>query len=358
MYKVISHAVNNRLQSVVNRFTSRVQKGFTKHRYIQEVLINVCKKISFCNNNNVCGALLSIDQSRAFDTISHRYMTEVYRFFGFCMNFINMMDTLGTGRTASIIYEDGEISEEFDLETGRPQGDGPSPLQYNMGEEIILLKIELDPRVASVFQHEIFPRFAMNLVPDPRRKGLDVDYNTHLSQESNRETDKADGFADDNSTATLATADSLRYLAEICTTFSEFSGLKSNAEKTTLLRIGTVRELDEETRRIGFNLTEEVTLLGMVINRDLSALTETFEEVYTKIVRMVEYWDRFKLTLAGRISVCKTFMLSQIGYLGSIITPTPAQFKKIQDALDNFCLGKMRIAKKNDTTLSVRGVSG
>jgi hypothetical protein len=113
MYKIISRAVNNQLQSVVNRFTSRAQKGFTKHRYIQEVLINVCEKISYCNNNNVCGALLSIDQSRAFDTISHRYMTEVYRFFGFGLNFINMMDTLGTGRTASIIYEDGEISEEL-----------------------------------------------------------------------------------------------------------------------------------------------------------------------------------------------------------------------------------------------------
>jgi hypothetical protein len=232
-------------------------------------------------------------------------MTEVYRFFGFGVNFINMMDTLGTGRTASIIYDDGEISEEFNLETGRPQGDGPSPLQYNMGEEIILLKIELDPRVASVFQHEIFPRFVMNLVPDPRRKGLDVDYNNHLSQESNRETDKADGFADDNSTATLANYDSLRYLAEICTNFSEFSGLKSNAEKTTLLRIGTVRELDEETRRIGFNLADEVTLLGMVINRDLSALTETFEEVYTKIIRMIEYWTDLSLHWRGEYQFAK-----------------------------------------------------
>jgi hypothetical protein len=78
-------------------------------------------------------------------------MGEVYKFFGFGENFINVMDTIGTGRTASIIFEDGEISQNFDLETGRPQGDGSSPLQYNMGEEIVLLKIELDPRVASVF---------------------------------------------------------------------------------------------------------------------------------------------------------------------------------------------------------------
>jgi len=35
MYKIISRAINNRLKSVVNRFTSRAQKGFTEHRYIQ-----------------------------------------------------------------------------------------------------------------------------------------------------------------------------------------------------------------------------------------------------------------------------------------------------------------------------------
>ena len=212
MYKIISRAVNNRLKSVVNRFTSRAQKGFTNHRYIQEVLINVCETINFCNVNAVSGALLSIDQSRAFDTISHKYMSEVYKFFGFGENFINVMDTIGTGRTAAILFEDGEISQNFDLETGRPQGDGPSPLQYNMGEEIVLLKIELDPQVASVFQHQLLPKFALDLVPDPRRRGVDSSYNTHLSQESNRETDKADGFADDNSTATLANFESLNEL--------------------------------------------------------------------------------------------------------------------------------------------------
>jgi hypothetical protein len=132
LYKILSRAVNNRLKSVVNRFTSRAQKGFTKHRYIQEVLINVCETIRYCDNKNINGVLLSVDQSRAFDTISHKYMQEVYKFFGFGNNFINMMDTLGTNRNAAIIFEDGTISDNFDLETGRPQGDGPSPLQYRV----------------------------------------------------------------------------------------------------------------------------------------------------------------------------------------------------------------------------------
>jgi exonuclease III len=346
MYKIISRAVNNRLKSVINRFMSRAQKGFTNHRYIQEVLINVCETISHCQVGGVGGALLSIDQTRAFDTISHKYMTEVYRFFNFGENFITQMDTIGTGRNASILFEDGTISENFDLGTGRPQGDGPSPLQYNMGEQIVLLKIELDPEVASVFQHALAPRFNMDLIPDPRRRGVDAEYNTHLAQESNRETDKADSFADDNSTATLAEFASLNKLKQITVEFSSFSGLQSNAEKTTLLKIGTADVLPNEILDIGFNVVDEVTLLGLTVNRNLSSLTVHFDEIAGKVSRMIEHWDRFRLSLPGRISICKTFMLSQIGYLGSILTPSNQQINRLQKLMDDFCMGTLRVAKK------------
>ncbi len=232
----------------------------------------MCSTINHCNINNIEGAILSIDQSRAFDTISHKYMTEVYRFFSIGDAFINMANTIGTGRTASIIFDDGSLSPEFDLETGRPQGDGPSPLQYNMGEEIVLLKIELDPRVRSVYQHALLPRFTMDLVPDPKCKGIDLDYNTHLAQESNRETDKADGFADDNSTATDASLCSLQALKEICNDFAIFSGLQTNTEKTTLLQIGNVANLSDEIKNLGCVVTNEVKLLGMDIDCNLSSL--------------------------------------------------------------------------------------
>jgi hypothetical protein len=39
-------------------------------------------------------------------------------------------------------------------------------------------------------------------------------------------------------------------------------------------------------------------------------------------------------------------MLSLIGYLGCIITPSDQQFKRLQDLTDNFCLGTLQVAKK------------
>ena len=53
MYKILSRALNNRLNLIVNRVCSRAQKGFNEARYTQEVLINVIETIAHCNTNGV-----------------------------------------------------------------------------------------------------------------------------------------------------------------------------------------------------------------------------------------------------------------------------------------------------------------
>ncbi len=96
LYKVISRALNNRLKKATGYIFSRSQKGFTSDRHIQEVLINVVEMISHCKSNGISGAILSIDQAKAFDSISHKYMREVYKFFGFGPNFTKLLETLET----------------------------------------------------------------------------------------------------------------------------------------------------------------------------------------------------------------------------------------------------------------------
>jgi hypothetical protein len=139
---------------------SRAQKGFTSERYIQEILINVIENIAHCKKNNVPACILSIDQSKAFDSVSHAYMREVYRFFGFGNDFIRIIETLCNNRTACIAFDDGTVSQPFDLGRGEAQGNTPSAVLYNMGEQILLFKLELCPEVASVFNHYFDPQAA------------------------------------------------------------------------------------------------------------------------------------------------------------------------------------------------------
>jgi hypothetical protein len=235
MYKVLSRALNNRLKLACEFIYSRSQKGFTSNRYIQEVLINLCETIGYCNTHDIPACIVAIDQSKAFDSISHRYMIEAYKFFGLGNAFINVLTTLGSGRNACISFDDGSISPPFDLERGRTQGNGPSPCEYNIGQQILLLKIELCPSIASVYNHLQVPRTVLGTYRSSHpsiTNAIALENNPRFSSESNCETDKAEGFADDTSVATLFDYDSLAALKLVLVEFATFSGLRCNMDKT------------------------------------------------------------------------------------------------------------------------------
>jgi hypothetical protein len=78
-YKIISRAVNNRLKKVTDRFLSRSQKGFNRSRQIQEVIINSMETMDFYRRHNIKGAMVSVDVSKAFDSVDHGYMEKVYQ---------------------------------------------------------------------------------------------------------------------------------------------------------------------------------------------------------------------------------------------------------------------------------------
>ncbi len=115
MYKIISRAINNRLNTVVNRICSRAQKGFNNQRFTQECLINVIETIQHCHRSNVKGALVAVDMAKAFDTLSHSFLREVFSFFNFGPNIIRWLRLLGENRTACLLLDNGKYSRSFEL---------------------------------------------------------------------------------------------------------------------------------------------------------------------------------------------------------------------------------------------------
>jgi exonuclease III len=336
-YKVISRAINNRLRTVNDKFTSRAQKGFTSSRQLQEVIINVTNSISFCRSEGITGALVSIDQAKAFDTIWHGFVRASYKFFGIGENFLDMMDTLGTGRSACILLDDNKYSRTFDLGTGRPQGDVPSPNQFNGGEQVLIFKIELDPGIASIYSQLQVPR---NNFPVMRE-----DEHLFFQEECNCETDNADGFADDVSAVTIYEFRSLNRLKVILVEFSAISGLHCNCDKTFVMIIGPDLPVTEEITSLGFRFVDEMTLLGFRINKSGLMVNEMFNELYRKIARIIIQWDRFRLSLPGRIGIYKTLLLSQLSFVGSIAMPDPETLDRLQNLMDNYARGTLKISK-------------
>jgi hypothetical protein len=348
MYKTLSRALNNRLKLACDFIYSRAQKGFTSNRYIQEVLINLCETIGFCNEHDIPACIVAIDQSKAFYSISHRYMIEAYKFFGLGNTFINVLTTLGSGRNACISFDDGSISPPFDLERGRTQGNGPSPCEYNIGQQILLLKIELCPEIASVYNHLQVPRTVLGTyrVPHPSiNEAIEHENNPRFCAESNCVTDKAEGFADDTSVATLFEHESLLALNKnVLVNFASFSGLRCNMEKTAILQIGRIIPVPDQVRDLGFTLCTETKILGMNISADPALWMGNFDTILSNIRKKITFWDRFSLSLPSRICVIKSLLISPLSHLGSFLMPSKPLLNNIQKALDNFAKGKLNIS--------------
>jgi hypothetical protein len=168
--------------------------------------------------------------------------------------------------------------------------------------------------------------------------------NSFFMYESNKETNKNESLADDNSTLTLMDLGSLRSAKEILDRFGNISGLKCNFDKSVIMPImePTVAEL-EMVEQLGFSVMDEITLLGVKINRNLDNISDIYKTIKQKIVNLVAFWERFRLTLPGRLTILKTCLISQINYVGCFLPPDPEVLCEIQTVCDGFVKKNLKI---------------
>ncbi len=331
IYKIISRAINNRLNTVVNRICSRAQKGFNSQRYTQECLINVIETIAHCRDNKINGAVVAVDMAKAFDTLSHAFLREVFKFFNIGPVMINWLTLLGENRTACILLDDGSYSRNFQLGRGRAQGDNISPNTFNFADQILILKIELDPNLNGIWKNfQIPPSFPTNA-------------DSFFMYESGGETAKNESLADDNTTLMLLEERNLKELRRILDEFGSFSGLLCNYDKTVVMPVG--KNVIPHQALSGFSLSNSVRLLGMEITRDLDNIDDIFIGIGEKVLNLILFWSRFRLSLPGRIAILKTLLIPQLNYLGCILTPSPLVLKNLQEMLDDFAIDGLRISK-------------
>jgi exonuclease III len=343
-YKIISRCINTRLGTVIGKITGRCQKAYTPNRYIHEVTINLSNAINHCIENKVPGMIISIDQQKAFDSVLHEFCTDAYRFFGFGENFINMMTTLGDNREACVILEDGSLSACFKLGRGRPQGDCPSPRQYNIGEQICILKIEFDPVIEGIGNND----FLLNVPPTSSTISINNNFTDRPVTETkigfSREaagpnlTGKVESFADDANVIAKQKAACVLRLKAILEDFYRISGLRCNVDKTSIMFIGPINlEEVKLIKNLGFKIVTSMKCLGTTFENS-AELSTNYDSVISKMRKIAGDWSRFGLSLVGRISISKTFLISQVTYLGEVVVPSDEQLNTMQNICNNFVL--------------------
>ena len=328
-YKIISRALSFRIKKYMDRITKVGQKGYSTTKQCQEVLISIIDEIQKCKNSGKKGAIISLDIKKAFDSLSHSFLKQSLIFFNFGPNIIRWLMLISTGRSACIILENEIFGRIFELERGNAQGDTISPFLFNIGYQILLLKLNFDLQIIGFT--EVLP------IP-PHLTPLPPSVSTYPR--------KVYALADDNTVLCNLDFSSINRVKTILEEYFEISGLQCNVEKSFLMPIGNEDPLPAEITDIGFTISNELTVLGLILDSVNSNFTKSVKKIKDKITSQINFWSRFNLSLPGRINIAKSMMYSQINYLGSFLPFNTVDVQSFEKLITDYVGGNLKIAYK------------
>lgn len=145
-YKLIAKLFSRRLSNVTEKLVNENQFAFIKGRNISTMLRELYDIIENEKHTNSNTILLSIDYSKAFDTLSTKAIMDALELYGFGAYFLNWIKILLSNRTCCI-RNGGYISQEFNMERGVRQGCPISPILFILTSELFAASVRADANI-------------------------------------------------------------------------------------------------------------------------------------------------------------------------------------------------------------------
>ena len=298
IYKLISGALSDRLNLALDKIIHRSQTGFIPGRSMNDNVRTIYNTVEIAKAMGRRGILVSIDFTKAFDSISHRYLKKALLFFGFPRNFRKWIDVILNSFHVEILHA-GFLLDPFVLSSGIRQGDPPAPGLFVLGVEILLIKIRLCPEIRKFRIDNIVPGVI--------------------------------GYADDLNCLLECDRNSLIKLFEILDEFYMISGLKANMSKTNCLYFG--RPPPEHNNTILYPdldlvWVDRIKLLGVTIDHALEEISvNNFDPKLKAIKGTTSLWTYRFLSEFGRKIITNSLCLPKISFLAALL-PKIEQNKK------------------------------
>jgi hypothetical protein len=119
-------------------------------------------------------------------------------------------------------------------------------------------------------------------------------------------------------------------------------------DKSSLLILGCAENesVPDWVANSGFKVENELLILGCKITKNVPSWHVNFDKTIATVCKIKNFWERFQLSLPGRVGIAKSLMLSQISYLGCFLTPTKKQFNDLNSLITSFIKGNLNISKE------------
>ena len=267
-----------------------------------------------CAEDKIESILVSLDAKKAFDSVSHKYIEETLRIYGFGENFINCFKTLYKDLTAKILIN-GHVSVMISILKGVKQGDALS---------CALFIICIDPLLRNINKDASIKKIEVNL-PITNEQ---IDY-------------KAGCYADDVDVMCGADQASIQGIFKQYEKLTKKSGLELNADKTEIIALHTNRTLNYDVQYNGQNVKistlKEMKICGIWYCTSKEREYElNISEKIKKLEHKIKLWKPRNLTFEGKILIVKTFGLSQLIYNLQVHRINEESLKQIERIIFGF----------------------
>ena len=285
-YKLISGCVAARLGGVLPSLIHPDQTGVPGRRIADGIHI-VSDVIEYCEREEVCGAIVSLDQEKCFDRVDHGFMFKVLAKYGFGPAFIGLVKSFYAGATSKVLVN-GIFSEEIQLGRGVRQGDPPSSLLYVLTAEVLASVIRNDQRIVGITVNGV--------------------------------EKKIGGYADDTQ-GFLSTDASVQRFLTLVRGFGAASGSKLNTDKSEGLWLGPWRA---RTGLIhGLNWKDKIRILGVWLGRG-DLVGANLQTPYEIVRARLRAWGGRPLSTLSKVRVANIFFFSSLWYRTEVIDPVEA----------------------------------
>ena len=301
-YKILSKVLANRLKHALPLLVHTDQTACIPGRTINDNLRLIQDAIAYANETDIPLALISVDQLKAFDRVSHSFLFKTLEKFGFGPDFRRWIRLLYT-HVASSVKVNGWLTAFIPLQRGLRQGCALSMPLYVLTAEILATHIRAHPNIRGL-QH-------------PASQPT-------ISQ-----------YADDT-TLLLADDDSITNALKVFKVYEEASGAKLNLQKCKGLWCGAYRHrTDAPTDFDWTNKHLPDKLLGIYVG-NTDCTERNVEYKIHKLRNITATWMHRNLSLKGKALLINGLLTSTLWYhAANLHFPTWA-IQEIEDIIYNF----------------------
>ena len=302
-YKILTKIFANRLKNILSGIISEEQFCCPRKTIVDHDMI-MRDVIYYTNENNVQGAVLSLDWSKAYDRVDHDFLYAAMSKLGFSESFIQIIK-LFSSNMKSVLQINGILSDTFDIGRGIRQGCPLSMILYVLFKEALYCNIKSNISIKG-------PRL-------PNDKCL-----------------KILGYADDT---TLFLKDNLSILEimRVINKFEKATGAILNKDKTKIYGMGTWNNKLEWPVPWLQNTVPSFNSLGIIYSNDYNlSVNLNWESVLSAIESKTTCMQNIQLTIYQRAVLLNCIIYSKLWYVSHVF-PLPIVYaNKIKKVSFNY----------------------